>query len=126
MEYPEDLKYSSEHEWVAVDGNRARVGITDYAQDALGDVVFVSLPATGAAVAAASTCAEGESTKWVSDIYAPARGTIVEVNTSSDDAHAQVNADPSGAGWIFVVELSAPSELGALLDAAGYRALVEG
>src|SRR5262245_38979754 len=96
MEYPEDLKYSSEHEWVAVDGNRARVGVTDYAQDALGDVVFVSLPATGAAVGAASSCAEVESTKSVSDIYAPVSGTIVEVNTSLDDAPEQLNADPYG------------------------------
>ena len=126
MDYPEDLKYSSEHEWVAVDGTNARVGITDYAQDALGDVVFVSLPATGAAVAAASTCAEVESTKSVSDIYAPVSGTIVEVNTTLDDAPEQLNADPYGAGWIFVIEMNDPSEVDGLLDAAGYRALVEG
>src|SRR5262249_37842869 len=126
MEYPEDLNYSSEHEWVAVDGNRARVGITDYAQDALGDVVFVSLPATGAAVVAAGTCAEVESTKSVSDIYAPVSGTIVEVNTSLDDAPEQLNADPYGAGWIFVIEMSEPAELDGLLAAAGYGALGEG
>jgi len=124
MDYPEDLKYSSEHEWVAVDGDRARIGITDYAQDALGDVVFVSLPATGAVVTAGGTCAEVESTKSVSDIYAPVSGTIVEVNSSLDDAPEQLNADPYGAGWIFVVEMSDPAELDALLDAAGYRALV--
>ena len=126
MDYPEDLKYSSEHEWVAVDGNRARVGITDYAQDALGDVVFVSLPASGASVDAGSTCAEVESTKSVSDIYAPVSGTIVDVNTSLDDTPEQLNADPYGSGWIFVVEMSDPGELDALLDAAGYRTLVEG
>ena len=126
MEYPEDLKYSSEHEWVAVDGNRARVGITDYAQDALGDVVFVSLPASGASVDAGSTCAEVESTKSVSDIYAPVSGTIVEVNTTLDDTPEELNADPYGSGWIFVVEMSDPGELDALLDAAGYRSLVEG
>jgi len=124
MDYPEDLKYSSEHEWVAVDGDRARIGITDYAQDALGDVVFVSLPATGAVVTAGGTCAEVESTKSVSDIYAPVSGPIVEVNSSLDDAPEQLNADPYGAGWIFVVEMSDPAELDALLDAAGYRALV--
>jgi glycine cleavage system H protein len=125
MDYPEELKYSTEHEWVAVDGERARIGITDYAQDALGDVVFVSLPAAGSAVAAGSTCAEVESTKSVSDIYAPVSGTIVEVNTSLDDAPEQLNADPYGAGWIFAVEMSDPSELDALMDAAGYRTLVE-
>ena len=125
MEYPEDLKYSSEHEWVAVDGDRARVGITDYAQDALGDVVFVSLPAAGAAVSAGSTCAEVESTKSVSDIYAPVSGTIVEVNRALDDTPEQLISDPYGSGWIFVVEMSDPAELDALLDAAGYRALVE-
>ena len=126
MDYPEDLKYSSEHEWVAVDGTRARVGITDYAQDALGDVVFVSLPASGTTVTAGSTCAEVESTKSVSDIYAPVSGTIVDVNAALDDAPEQLNADPYGAGWIFAVEMTDPSELDELLDAAGYRSLVEG
>src|SRR3982751_1005530 len=104
MEFPEDLKYSSEHEWVAVDGSRARIGITDYAQDALGDVVFVNLPAAGASVSSGSTSAE--------------------VNTALDDTPEQLNADPYGSGWIFVVEMSDPAELDALLDAAGYRALV--
>lgn len=126
MDYPEHLRYSSEHEWVAVEGRRARVGITDYAQDALGDVVFVNLPAVGTAVIAGSACAEIESTKSVSDIYAPVSGTIVEVNTGLDDAPEQVNADPYGDGWVFVIEMSDPEELDALLDAAAYRALVEG
>ena len=125
MDYPEDLKYSSEHEWVAVDGNRARIGITDYAQDALGDVVFVSLPASGASVAAGSTCAEVESTKSVSDIYAPVSGTIVEVNTALDDTPERVNTDPYGDGWIFVVEMSDPGELTGLMDADAYRRMVE-
>jgi len=118
MDFPEQLKYSAEHEWVAVDGTRARVGITDFAQDALGDVVFVNLPAAGTTVAAGGTCAEVESTKSVSDIYAPVTGEIVEVN-------GRVNADPYGDGWIFVVEMTDPSELGALMDAAAYRRMVE-
>lgn len=125
MDYPEHLKYSAEHEWVAVDGSRARIGITDFAQDALGDVVFVNLPAVGTAVSAAATCAEVESTKSVSDIYAPVSGEIVEVNGSLDDAPEKVNTDPYGDGWIFVVEMSDPGELDALMDAAGYRGMVE-
>ncbi len=125
MEYPDHLKYSAEHEWVAVDGSRARIGITDYAQDALGDVVYVNLPTVGADVAASATCAEVESTKSVSDIYAPVSGRIVEVNGELDDAPEAVNSDPYGAGWIFVVEMSDPAELDALMDAAAYRAMVE-
>jgi len=125
MDFPEQLKYSAEHEWVAVDGTRARVGITDFAQDALGDVVFVNLPAAGTTVAAGGTCAEVESTKSVSDIYAPVTGEIVEVNGTLDDAPERVNADPYGDGWIFVVEMTDPSELGALMDAAAYRRMVE-
>jgi len=125
MQTPDQLRYSKEHEWVAVDGNRARVGITDYAQDALGDVVYVQLPEVGATVAAMAPCAEVESTKSVSDIYAPLSGTIVEANAALGDAPETVNQDPYGAGWIFVVEMSDASELEALMDAAGYRALVE-
>lgn len=126
MEFPENLRYSAEHEWVAIDGGRARVGITDFAQDALGDVVYVQLPEVGAAVAANATCAEVESTKSVSDIYSPVSGTIVEVNAALDQTPELVNQDPYGAGWIFVVEASEPSEIDALMDAAAYRALVEG
>ncbi|MBM3660502.1 MAG: glycine cleavage system protein GcvH [Actinobacteria bacterium] len=125
MDYPDHLKYSAEHEWVAVDGTRARIGITDFAQDALGDVVFVNLPALGTTVAAGATCAEVESTKSVSDIYAPVSGEIVEVNGALDDAPEMVNTDPYGEGWIFVVELRDPGELDALMDAAGYRGMVE-
>ena len=125
MNVPAELRYSIDHEWVSRDGTTVRVGITDYAQDALGDVVFVSLPAAGAAVSAGSTCAEVESTKSVSDIYAPVSGTIVEVNRALDDTPEQLNTDPYGSGWIFVVEMRDPPELDALLDAAGYRALVE-
>ena len=125
MNVPDDLKYSSDHEWVSRDGDVVRVGITDYAQDALGDVVFVSLPASGASVSAGSTCAEVESTKSVSDIYAPVGGSVVEVNESLNDAPEQLNTDPYGAGWIFVLEMSDPAEADALMDAAGYRQLVE-
>jgi glycine cleavage system H protein len=125
MDYPEHLKYSSEHEWVAVDGTRARIGITDYAQDALGDVVFVSLPAVGTPVVAHASCAEVESTKSVSEIYAPVSGEVVEVNAALETAPEQVNADPYGDGWIFVVELRDPAELDALMDASAYRTMVE-
>jgi glycine cleavage system H protein len=125
MDYPEQLRYSAEHEWVAVDGNRARVGITDYAQDALGDVVYVQLPEVGASVAAMASCAEVESTKSVSDIYAPVGGAVAEVNQALDAAPEKLNQDPYGEGWIFVIEMTDPSELDSLMDAAAYRQLVE-
>ena len=125
MEFPEELVYSAEHEWVAVDGVRARIGITDFAQDALGDVVYVQLPDVGLEVLAHASCAEVESTKSVSEIYAPLTGTVVEVNGALVDAPELVNQDPYGAGWILAIEMAAPDELGALLDARAYRALVE-
>jgi glycine cleavage system H protein len=125
MEFPDGLRYTKEHEWVAADGNRARVGITDYAQDALGDIVFVQPPDVGTTVAAMTACAEVESTKSVSDIYAPVAGSVVEVNTTLADAPEQLNQSPYGDGWIFVIEMSDPSEVEGLLDAAAYRRLVE-
>jgi len=125
MQFPEELRYSSEHEWVAVEDARARVGITDYAQDALGDVVYVDLPDVGLAVIGGSSCAEIESTKSVSEIYAPVSGTVVEVNSALDDEPELVNREPYGSGWIFVVEMVDPAQLDALLDAAAYRKLVE-
>jgi glycine cleavage system H protein len=125
MQFPDELRYSTEHEWVAVDGVRARIGITDYAQDALGDVVYVDLPDVGLAVMAGSTCAEVESTKSVSEIYAPLTGIVVEVNQALDDAPEQINQEPYGKGWIFAVEMSDTAELDGLLDAAAYRKLVE-
>lgn len=125
MEYPDELKYTSEHEWVALDGNRARVGITDYAQDALGDVVYVQLPEVGATIAAMGECAEVESTKSVSAIYAPLSGKVVEANAALEQTPELLNQEPYGSGWIFVIEISTPSEVDALLDAAAYRALVE-
>jgi glycine cleavage system H protein len=125
MEFPEQLRYTKEHEWVAADGARGRVGITDFAQDALGDVVFVQLPDVGANVSAASSIAEVESTKSVSDIYAPVGGTIVEVNTALESTPEQLNQDPYGDGWIFVIEMSDAAQVDSLLDAAAYRRLVE-
>ena len=125
MNYPEQLRYSSEHEWVAVDGTRARVGITDYAQDALGDVVYVQLPEVGATVAAGASSCEVESTKSVSDVYAPVSGTVAEVNESLGDAPERLNQDPYGDGWIFAIDMSDPSELDRLMDATAYRQLVE-
>jgi len=125
MDFPDQLRYSAEHEWVAVDGPRARIGITDFAQDALGDVVYVQLPDVGAAVVAAGSIAEVESTKSVSEIYAPVSGVVVEVNQTLNDAPEQVNQDPYGAGWIFVLELGDAAEVDGLMDAAAYRALVE-
>lgn len=126
MQIPDDLRYSSDHEWVRFEDGKAKVGITDYAQDALGDVVFVDLPDVGAEVAAGQSISEVESTKSVSDIYAPVAGTIVEVNADLADAPERLNEDPYGEGWIFVVEVSDAGAVDGLLDAAAYRSLVEG
>jgi glycine cleavage system H protein len=126
MNVPEQLRYSSDHEWLSRDGSRARVGITDYAQDALGDVVFVQLPNVGDAVAAGDTFGEVESTKSVSDIYAPVSGTIVAVNDALTDAPQLVNEDPYGEGWICEIEVSDESQFDELLDAPAYVQLVEG
>jgi len=123
---PEQLRYTAEHEWVASSGNNLRVGITDYAQDALGDVVFVELPEVGTVVAAGDVIGEVESTKSVSEVYAPVAGTVVAVNPSVADAPEQVNADPYGAGWLCEVAPSDPSAADALLQAAAYRQLVDG
>ena len=125
MEFPDQLRYTKEHEWVAVDGARGRVGITDFAQDALGDVVFVQLPDVGANVSAMSSIAEVESTKSVSDIYAPVSGTVAEVNAGLESTPEQLNQDPYGDGWMFVIEMSDASQVDSLLDAAAYRHLVE-
>jgi glycine cleavage system H protein len=116
---PEDLLYTADHEWVRVEGDRARVGITDFAQDALGDVVYVGLPAVGAAVTAGGVCGEVESTKSVSEIYAPVAGTVVEVNAAVADNPEKVNEDPYGDGWMFVIELG-DKDTGHLLSPAAY------
>jgi glycine cleavage system H protein len=126
MTIPEGLRYSSDHEWIAVEGSKARVGITDYAQDALGDVVYVQAPPTGAAVRMGDTLGEVESTKSVSDIYAPVSGTISAVNEVLSSQPELLNADPYGAGWICEIELADPGEVDNLLDAGGYRLLLEG
>ncbi|HEX4490492.1 MAG TPA: glycine cleavage system protein GcvH [Acidimicrobiia bacterium] len=125
MNFPDDLKYSKEHEWVRVDGTSAVVGITSFAQDSLGDIVYVQLPDVGETLARDQTCAEVESTKSVSDIYAPVAGTVTAVNEALVNTPELVNAEPYGDGWIFRLELSDPGDLDTLMDAAAYRALVE-
>ncbi len=126
MNTPEDLAYTAEHEWVAeMEDGRLRVGITDFAQDALGDVVYVDLPAGGGTYEAGGVVAEVESTKSVSEIYMPVAGTVAEVNEALGDSPDLVNADPYGAGWFFVIEPAADADRSALIDAAAYRALTE-
>ena len=124
MNFPDDIRYTQEHEWVRVDGTIARVGITDYAQDALGDVVYVDLPQVGTSVAAMASCCEVESTKSVSEIFSPVSGTVSEVNTDLSDTPQMINEDPYGKGWIFAVEMSDAAEVDALMDAAAYQAFL--
>ncbi len=126
MDTPEDLRYSTDHEWVRVAGDRVRVGITDYAQDALGDVVFVDVPAVGAVVEPGGPLGEVESTKSVSEVYAPVGGEVLAVNTSLAERPELLNSDPYGEGWICELRPSDPSTVDNLLDAAAYRALVDG
>lgn len=126
MEYPEELRYTSEHEWVATEeGNRVRVGITDFAQDALGDVVYVDIPEEGTEVTADEPFGEVESTKSVSDIYSPVTGRIVERNGVLSETPELVNRDPYGEGWMVVVEMSDPPQVEQLMDAGAYRRMVE-
>lgn len=125
LDHPDDLRYTDDHEWVRSAGEgRARVGITAYAQDALGDVVYVSLPEVGAEVAEKDSCGEVESTKSVSDLYAPVAGRVVAVNEALDANPELVNSDPYGEGWMYEIELSDPSSLDGLKDAATYRSLL--
>ena len=126
MNVPENLLYTSDHEWVLIEGTRAKVGITDYAQDALGDVVFVDIPTVGEDVTVGQTVTEVESTKSVSDIYAPLNGTIVEVNEELDDSPELLNIDPYGEGWIFTIEITNQSPNTDLLSAEDYTKLIEG
>ncbi len=126
MKIPEELRYSSDHEWISRDGDTATIGITDFAQDSLGDVVFVELPEVGQEVAANDTFTEVESTKSVSDIYAPVSGTISTANSLLDEQPELLNSDPYGEGWICRIDMSDPSEFDALMDAAAYRQLTEG
>ena len=126
MNIPDDLRYTAEHEWVRVEGSTARVGITDFAQDSLGDVVFVQLPDIGLDVVAGASVSEIESTKSVSDIYAPVTGVVGAVNDALADRPELVNESPYGDGWMFEIELADTAELDVLLDAATYRARIEG
>ena len=123
--YPTDLRYTKEHEWARQEGNRVRVGITHYAQQELGDVVFVDLPQEGSILQAGEAFAVVESVKAVSDIYAPVSGRVVEVNQDLVDRPELINQDPYGAGWIAVLEMENPAELDELLDADAYRKLIE-
>jgi glycine cleavage system H protein len=125
MIVPENLRYSQDHEWVAVDGDTIRIGITDYAQDALGDVVFVDLPDVGTEVTAGGSFGEVESTKSVSDLYAPMSGEVIEVNAELIETPQRLNDDPYGEGWICVVKVSDPTQLDGLLDAEAYQSLIE-
>jgi glycine cleavage system H protein len=125
VQIPGDLRFSKDHEWVRVEGTTATLGITDFAQDALGDVVFVSLPDVGAAIEAGSAVGEVESTKSVSEIYAPLSGTVRSVNEALRDAPEVLNADPYGEGWICTIEVDDATQLDALLDAAAYAQLTD-
>jgi glycine cleavage system H protein len=129
MSVPAELRYTAEHEWVAVNGSTATVGITDYAARALGDIVYVSLPAEGATVTAEEPCGEVESTKSVSDLYSPVDGEVTEVNSDLEDDPGLVNADPYGAGWMFKVLLAAGGDEDALppglLSSAEYEELIK-
>ena len=126
MNIPGELLYSTDHEWVRVDGTRARVGITDYAQDSLGDVVFVEIPSVGTRVSAGQRFGEVESTKSVSDVYAPVAGTVIAVNEAVASGPELLNSDPYGEGWLCEIEIDGPEAVAGLLDAAAYRALIEG
>ncbi len=126
MTVPDELQYTAEHEWIAISGDAATVGITDHAQTALGDVVFVSVPAVGTKVTAGEPCGEVESTKSVSDLYSPVDGEVTEVNQEVDDDPGLVNSDPYGAGWLFKVRLADDEEEPpGLLSAAEYEALTK-
>jgi glycine cleavage system H protein len=125
MSIPENLMYTAEHEWVAIEGGVASVGITDFAQQALGDVVYVSVPAAGTEVTGGEPCGEVESTKSVSDIYSPVDGEVLESNPEIDDDPGLVNTDPYGAGWLLKIRLSDDAEPAGLLTAEEYTALTK-
>lgn len=124
MTVPEELQYTTEHEWVAIDGSLATVGITEHAAEALGDVVYVSPPAAGSKVTAGEPCGEIESTKSVSDLYSPVDGEVTEVNADIEEDPGQVNTDPYGAGWLFKVRLDGEAP-GDLLSAEQYSQLIK-
>ncbi|MGL4177201.1 MAG: glycine cleavage system protein GcvH [Dermatophilaceae bacterium] len=122
LEYPDALRYTAEHEWVRVDGDTARIGITSFAQQALGDVVYVSLPTVGHSVVAGDTCGEVESTKSVSDLYAPVSGTVTAVNAALDTTPELVNSDPYGEGWMYELMPDDATDIDGLLDVTAYTA----
>ena len=124
-EVPDELRYTKEHEWIRIEGDNVVIGVTDYAQDALTDVVWVELPEIGSVVGSMESFASVESVKSVSEIYAPVSGKVLEVNASLEDSPEQINEDPYGNGWICKMAISDPSELGDLLDGATYRSLIE-
>lgn len=124
MNIPSGLRYSSDHEWIKVEDGSVRVGITDFAQDNLGDVVYVQIPEVGTEVAVGATFSEVESTKSVSDIYAPVVGTITEVNTLLETQPELLNSDPYGEGWICVIAIADAAQVDTLLDAEGYQSLI--
>ncbi len=123
MKIPAELRYSTDHEWVSLEGTRVRVGITDYAQDALGDVVFVDLASIGDEVTVGGALGEVESTKSVSEIYAPVTGTVVAINQAAVDAPESINSDPYGEGWLVEIEVSDSAQVDTLLDASSYQSL---
>jgi len=123
---PDDLRYTADHEWARLEGDRVRVGITDYAQDALGDIVYVQVPAPGTASVTGQSLCELESTKSVSDVFGPLDGTVVEVNSELVDSPERINEDPYGEGWICVIEPSSPDAYQTLIGPEEYRALLEG
>lgn len=125
MEFPENLRYSKEHEWVRVEGDTAVIGITDFAQDELGDIVFVELPEAGRALGANDTFGVAESVKTVSDLYCPVAGEVVEVNSALEDEPELVNNTPYGDGWMIKVKMPDPSQMDGLMSAADYKAMVK-
>ena len=125
MAYPTQYRYTKEHEWIDAKGDTATIGITDYAQHELGDVVFVELPAAGSKLVAGKTFGSVESVKAVSEIYAPANGQVVEANSALQNKPETINSDPHGGGWLVKIKLSNPGEVNALLDAAAYEAYIE-
>ena len=125
MNLPQDLKYTKEHEWAKIDGTTATVGITDYAQSSLGDIVYVEMPKPGAKVEQSKQMGVVESVKAVSDIFAPLAGTVIEINGEVENDPAKVNNDPYGAGWLVKIQLADPGQVKDLLDAAAYQKIVE-
>jgi glycine cleavage system H protein len=125
MSYPTQFRYTKDHEWIDAKGDMATIGITDYAQHELGDVVFVELPAAGTPLSTGKTFTSVESVKAVSEIYAPARGQVIEANATLQSKPETINSDPHGAGWLVKVKLESPAELASLMDAKAYEAYIE-